>query len=40
MLRENLRFYEEEEKNDLEFAEKLASNADLYINEAFTKNEI
>lgn len=34
-LLENLRFYEEEEANDAEFAQKLASNADLYVNDAF-----
>lgn len=35
ILLENLRFYAEEEKNDPEFARKLARNADLYINDAF-----
>ncbi|KAH0452455.1 hypothetical protein IEQ34_019754 [Dendrobium chrysotoxum] len=37
VLLENVRFYkeEEEEKNDLEFAKKLASLADLYVNDAF-----
>ena len=35
VLLENLRFYAEEEKNDAAFAEKLAKNADLYINDAF-----
>lgn len=34
-LLENLRFYNEEEANDPEFAQKLASNADLYVNDAF-----
>ena len=34
-LLENLRFYNEEEGNDPEFAKKLASNADLYVNDAF-----
>lgn len=34
-LLENLRFYPEEEKNDPEFARKLASLADLYVNDAF-----
>ncbi|WP_017294263.1 phosphoglycerate kinase [Geminocystis herdmanii] len=34
-LLENLRFYNEEEANDAEFAQKLASNADLYVNDAF-----
>lgn len=32
---ENLRFYAEEEKNEPEFAAKLAANADLYVNDAF-----
>lgn len=32
---ENVRFYAEEEKNDPEFAQKLAANADLYVNDAF-----
>lgn len=35
LLLENLRFHKEEEKNDMEFAEKLASLADLYVNEGF-----
>ncbi len=35
-LLENIRFYKEEEKNDLKFAKKLASLADIYINEAFS----
>ena len=30
-----MRFYPEEEKNDPEFAKKLAANADLYVNDAF-----
>jgi hypothetical protein len=30
-----VRFYKEEEKNDAEFAKKLAANADLYVNDAF-----
>ena len=34
-LLENVRFYKEEEKNVPEFAEKLAANADLYVNDAF-----
>lgn len=34
-LRENLRFNPGEEKNNLEFAQKLASLGDFYINEAF-----
>jgi phosphoglycerate kinase len=35
LLLENLRFHEEEEKNDPEFAKKLAELGDLYINDAF-----
>lgn len=35
LLLENLRFHKEEEKNDMEFAEKLASLADLYVNDGF-----
>lgn len=35
MLLENLRFHEEEEKNDEDFSQKLASLADVYINDAF-----
>lgn len=34
-LLENVRFYAGEEKNDPEFAKKLAENADLYVNDAF-----
>lgn len=34
-LLENVRFYAEEEKNDPEFAKKLASLADIYVNDAF-----
>ncbi len=34
-LLENLRFHAEEEANDPEFAKQLASNADLYVNDAF-----
>ena len=33
---ENIRFYKEEEKNDVFFAKHLASLADLYINDAFS----
>jgi len=33
---ENLRFYEEEEKNDDVFAKHLASLADIYVNDAFS----
>ena len=35
ILLENLRFHSEETSNDPEFAKQLASNADLYVNEAF-----
>ena len=35
LLLENIRFYEEETKNDSDFAQTLASLADLYINDAF-----
>ncbi|KAL8130496.1 hypothetical protein V2J09_019651, partial [Rumex salicifolius] len=35
VLLENVRFYKEEEKNDPEFAKKLASLADVYVNDAF-----
>jgi len=34
-LLENLRFHKEEEKNDPEFAKKLASYGDVYVNDAF-----
>ncbi|HCO99663.1 MAG TPA: hypothetical protein DIT56_03590, partial [Candidatus Moranbacteria bacterium] len=33
---ENVRFYEGEEKNDVEFSKKLAENFDVYINDAFS----
>ncbi len=36
ILLENLRFYPGEEKNDAEFAKKLAGLADIYVNEAFS----
>ena len=36
VMLENLRFYEEEEKNNNEFAKHLASLADIYVNEAFS----
>jgi phosphoglycerate kinase len=36
VILENLRFYEEEEKNDTEFAKHLASLADFYVNDAFS----
>ncbi len=35
VLLENVRFYAEEEKNDLEFAERLAELGDAYVNDAF-----
>lgn len=35
VLLENVRFHSEEEKNDMEFAKKLASFAEIYVNDAF-----
>lgn len=35
VLLENVRFHKEEEKNDPEFAKKLASFADIFVNDAF-----
>jgi len=35
LLLENLRFYKEEEKGDVAFAEKLAQLGDVYVNDAF-----
>ncbi|NHN25557.1 phosphoglycerate kinase [Flavobacterium jejuense] len=35
LLLENLRFYSEEEKGDLSFAEKLSKFGDIYVNDAF-----
>jgi phosphoglycerate kinase len=35
VLLENVRYYNEEEKNDPAFAEKMAAVADLYVNDAF-----
>ena len=35
LLLENVRFHPEEEKNDLEFARKLAAGADLFVQDAF-----
>ena len=35
LLLENVRFYPEEEKNDTTFAQRLASLADVYVNDAF-----
>ena len=36
IILENIRFYEEEEKNDNSFAKHLASLADIYVNDAFS----
>lgn len=36
LMLENLRYYEEEERNDERFAFKLASLAELYVNDAFS----
>ncbi|MDQ5859836.1 MAG: phosphoglycerate kinase [Thermoproteota archaeon] len=36
LLLENLRFHKEEETNDPEFSKKLASLADIYVNDAFS----
>jgi len=36
VILENLRFYEEEEKNDNSFAKHLAGMADIYVNDAFS----
>jgi phosphoglycerate kinase len=35
VLLENVRFHKEEKKNDSEFAKKLSSGADLFVNDAF-----
>ena len=35
-LLENIRFYPEEEKNDLNFAKKISKNFDIFINDAFS----
>ncbi len=35
LLLENLRFYKEEEKGDVEFSKKIASLGDCYVNDAF-----
>ncbi len=35
LLLENLRFYKEEEENDIEFAKKLARLAEVYVDDAF-----
>ena len=36
VMLENLRFFKEEESDDVIFAEKLANLADIYINDAFS----
>ncbi len=36
MLLENLRFYKEEEENDIDFAKKLSFLGDVYVNDAFS----
>lgn len=36
IMLENIRFYDEETKNDAEFSKKLASLGNLYVNEAFS----
>lgn len=36
LLLENLRFHKEEQENDLEFSKKLASLAEVYVNDAFS----
>lgn len=35
LLLENLRFYKQEEKGDVSFAEKLSKHGDIYVNDAF-----
>lgn len=35
LLLENLRFYKQEEKGDVQFAEKLSKHGDIYVNDAF-----
>lgn len=35
IMLENVRFYGEEEKNDAEFARRLANNCEIYVNDAF-----
>ena len=36
LILENIRFYSEEENNDIDFAKHLASFADIYVNDAFS----
>ena len=36
LVLENIRFYPEEESNDLDFAQHLSSFAELYVNDAFS----
>ena len=36
VMLENIRFYKEEEKNDIKFAKKLANLGDIYVNDAFS----
>jgi len=36
MMMENIRFYEEEEKNDYSFSKKISSMGDIYVNDAFS----
>ena len=36
IMLENIRFYNQEEKNDLKFASQLANLADIYVNDAFS----
>ena len=38
LLLENIRFYKEEEQNDLNFSRNLSSLADIYINESFSSS--
>lgn len=38
LLLENMRFYEEEEKNDENFSKKLSSYGDIFINESFSSS--
>jgi phosphoglycerate kinase len=35
LILENLRFYKQEEKGDVDFAEKLSKHGDIYVNDAF-----